>query len=345
MLVTDGPVTPDALTAFVRQVPTPATYTLSTLFEDRTHPTNTATVAELTRTNRTARYRAFDSRLHVSQRDTGTIRQVFLPPLSSSQQTGELERLRLEAARQSGGSLSALATAIYDDATTLTREILARKEQAIGDLLTDGKFTLADEGGLSLEADFGVPATHIVSASTAWTTTATALALSNLLAWVDVYNATNGFLPGSMLTSLRVHRLLQTNAEIVGAIAGTTSGRTRVTLPEINDLFASNGLPQLRGPYDTQVDVDGTSTKTIPDDKIVFLPPTVSDLGHWGQGVSATALEMVNSKDVEMTWEDAPGIVGGVIKEGPPFREYTFVDAVGMPVLDNPRMLLVADVI
>jgi hypothetical protein len=33
-----------------------------------------------------------------------------------------------------------------------------------------------------------------------------------------------------------------------------------------------------------------------------------------------------------------------VIKDGPPFREETFVDAVGMPILANPKRLLVADV-
>jgi hypothetical protein len=33
-----------------------------------------------------------------------------------------------------------------------------------------------------------------------------------------------------------------------------------------------------------------------------------------------------------------------VEKDGPPYRQYDFVDAVGMPVLDNPRGLMVATV-
>jgi len=33
-----------------------------------------------------------------------------------------------------------------------------RMEQARGDVLMDGKFTLSGEGGLTMEADFGVPA-------------------------------------------------------------------------------------------------------------------------------------------------------------------------------------------
>jgi hypothetical protein len=85
-------------------------------------------------------------------------KQVKLPPLSSSVSMGELERLQLEFARAGGGNSAAIVNAIYDDATNLTREIQARMEQARGDVLTDGKFTLAGEGGLYMEADYGVPA-------------------------------------------------------------------------------------------------------------------------------------------------------------------------------------------
>jgi hypothetical protein len=61
--------------------------------------------------------------------------------------------------------------------------------------------------------------------------------------------------------------------------------------------------------------------------------------------VSATALELVNSDQSDMSFEDAAGIVGVVIKEdGVPFRQYAYVDAVAMPILANARRLLVADV-
>jgi hypothetical protein len=183
-----------------------------------------------------------------------------------------------------------------------------------------------------------------VSAGTPWTTIATAPALTELLSWHDVYVATNGFRPGSMQTSLRVQRLLQTNAQIVGAIAGTTSGRTRVTLPEINDLFESEGIAPLRPAYDTMVDVDGVTTRVIAEDRLLFFPPNLRDLGYMRYGVSATALELVNSNAADLAFSEAPGIVGVVEKIGPPYREFTYVDAVGMPILANARLLLSADV-
>lgn len=339
----DAPVSPDALTAFIREVPTPPQFALSNTFPTVVEDTNTVDFAEIVRTNRTARYRSYDGRIHVSERDTGSEKRVKLAPLSSSLSMGEYERLQLEFARTSGTNQQALANAVYNDATNLTREVQARVEQAWGDVLTDGKLTI-NENGLVSEADYGVPANHLVSAGTPWTTIATAPALTELLAWVDVYVATNGFAPGSMQSSLRVQRLLQTNAQIVGAIAGTTSGRTRVTLPEINDLFASEGIPQLRPAYDTQVDVDGTSTRVIADDRLLMFPPNISDLGYMRYGLSATALELVNSNAADLSFSEAAGIVGVVEKIGPPYREFTYVDAVGQPILANARLLLVADV-
>lgn len=343
-IVFDGPVTPDALTTFVRQVPTPADQVLNQLLPDRTFTKNSIDFAELTRTNRTARFRAYDGRLHVSERDTSVLKSVKLPPLSSSISVGELERLQLEFARTGGTDMSAIATAIYDDAENLTREIRARMEQARGDVLTDGKFTLTGEGGLVLEADFGVPANHFVAPGVLWTNTGSATIIANEAGWIDIYVATNGFAPGGQVVSRRVLNLMLQNAELRTLAASLSGTPSLITRPGLDAALAAYGLPPIVMVYDTVVDVDGTSTRVIPDDRVIFVPPNVSDLGYTAWGVSATALELVGSKQVDLSFADAPGIVGVVEKSGPPYREWTFVDAVGMPVLANPRLLMVADV-
>ena len=339
----DSPVEPDALTAFVREVPTPSQLSLSNLFPERLEDDNKINFAEIVRTNRTARFRSYDGRIHVSERDAGTEKFVKLPPLSSSLSLGEYERLQLEFARNGGTNQQALARAVYNDGENLTREIRNRMEQAWGDVLTDGKLTI-NENGLVNEADFGVPAAHLVAPATAWTDLAGATLLSDLIDWLDVYQATNGFAPGAMRPSQRVLRLMQRNAEIINAVHGAAAGRTRVNLTELNDLFGAEGLPPVARPYDTQVDVDGVSTRVIPDDRLLFTPPNIEDLGYTAYGVSATALELVDSNQSDMSFEDAPGIVGVVEKTGPPYRQFTYVDAVGMPILANARLLLVADV-
>lgn len=339
----DAPVDPVALTSFVREVPVPLDLSLTNAFPTRFLNKNTVDFAEIVRTNRTARYRSFDGQIHVSERDSGTTKEVRLPPLSSSLSQGEYERLQLEFARTGGTNQQLLAASIYDDATNLAREIHARIEQAWGDVLSDGKLTIAEEG-FSAEADYGLPANHKVTAATLWTSTTTATAFTDLQNWVDIYVATNGFRPATMRTSLRVQRLLQRNAEVIAAAYGATQGRTRVALDDLNQLLSDEGLPTLADPYDARVDVDGTSTRTISDDLIVFTPADLTSLGYLAMGVSATALELVDSGEVDFTFAEAPGIVGVVEKSGPPYRQFTFVDAVGMPVIQSGRQLFVADV-
>lgn len=343
-IVFDGPVTPDALTVFVREVPTPADQVLDQLLPNKYFQKNTIDFAELTRTNRTARFRAFDGRLHVSERDTSVTKQVKLPPLSTSANMGELERLQLEFARTSGTNNTAIVNAIYDDATNLTLEVKARMEQARGDVLVDGKFTLVGEGGLTMEADYGIPANHLVAPGTLWSNTGAATIIANEAAWIDIYVATNGFAPGGQVVSRRVLNYMLQNAELRSLAASLSGTPSLVTRPALDAALAAFSLPPILFVYDTVVDVDGTSTRCIPDDRVIFVPPNVTDLGYTAWGISATALELVNSNETDTSFEDAPGIVGVVEKSGPPYREWTFVDAVGMPVLASPRLLMVADV-
>lgn len=336
----DAPANPDDLTVYTRLVPLPNTFTLSQLFPVETTPNNTFDFAEITRTNRTARYRSFDGRVHVSSRDVGKEGRVKLLPLSSSLEQGEFERLQIDFARFGGNNVQLLTTAIYNDAAQLVQEMHARIEQAWGDVLTDGKLTISENGFFG-EADFGPPAGFNPAAATAWTNSASSDPLTDIISWCDTYRLLNGFNPAYMLPSLQTTRLLQTSAKVIAAVAGSTLGRTRAKLSEVKDLFDSEGLPTLLDPYDTQVDVDGVSTRVLPANKLIMLPPNVADLGAMKWGISATALELVNSQVSDFSFADAPGIVGVVIKtDSVPFRQFTYVDGVGMPILKNARLLM-----
>jgi hypothetical protein len=214
-------------------------------------------------------------------------------------------------------------------------------EQARGDVLTDGKFTLAGEGGLTMEADFGVPGNHIVAPGTLWSVTASATIIANLTDWVNTYVATNGSRPVGMIVSTRILNYMLQNAEIRTLAASLAGAPGSGDPPGPGRGSAAFGLPPITLVYDSQVDVDGVTTKVIPDDRVILYG---EDLGYTAWGITATALELVGAAETDLSFADAPGIVGVVIKDGPPFRQFTYVDAVGMPVLEKPRRLLVADV-
>ncbi|OZF47564.1 major capsid protein [Rhodococcus sp. 14-2470-1a] len=341
----DAPVPPDALTTFVREVPKPRNNRISELFTQRTLDTNTVDFAEIVKTNRTAKYRSFDGRIHVSSRDTGSEKRVPLAPLSSSSPAiGEYERLQMEFARTQGTNKAALERAVYNDGENLTNEVYNRIELAWGDVLTDGKLTI-NENGYQDEADYGVPANHFVAPAAApFSNITTSTPLTDFVNWCDTYNATNGFLPGSMLTTLQVLRYLQRNKEIIDAVFGATQGRTHVNRAELNNLFTSEGLPSVLDPYDNILDVDGVATRVLPNDRIILLPPNLEDLGFTAYGTTATALRMADSGEIDRAEVDPAGIVAKVTKvDGPPVREFTWVDACGQPILSNARRLMVVD--
>lgn len=342
----DAAVEPDDLTVFTREVPTPRELPLLTAFPRKDEETNTVDFAEIVRTNRTARFRSYDGRIHVSERDVGTEKRVKMIPLSTSLSMGEYERLQLEFARLGGSNQQALARAIYNEAEQLTREVQNRLEQAWGDLLTDGKLTI-NENGFAGETDYGLAALgNLVTPAVNWTAAnlATMTPLTDIQTWSDAYKLTNGSFPARLKTSLNRLRLVQRSKEVIDAVYGATQGKTRVTITELNDLLRDSELPTFDEALDTSFDVDGVTTRTIPDDRVLLLPRELSELGYTAWGVTATALELVNSDRSDLSFEDAPGIVGVVEKIGPPYREFTYVDAVAMPILGNARKLMVADV-
>lgn len=343
----DAPVEPDALTTFTREVPlnrTGQTRRLLSMFSRLDVDDNKVDTATIIKTNRVARFRSWDGSIHKSQRDTGSERTVQLPPLSTSLDQGEYETLQLQFARNGGTNQQALARSVYNDAETLTNEVLNRLELAWGDLITDGKLTmLTANGEPALESDYGVPSDQLITVGTAWTTVATAPALDDLIAAYDLYVSRYGE-AGSLLASRRAQRLLTQNVQFINAIKGAQTGVTRVTLAEIGDRLASEGLPPLAPAFDESLDVDGVTTRVLAEDKLVFLPPDLDALGRTAMGVTATALELVESNESELSFEEAPGIVGVVEKVGPPYRKFTFVDACGMPVLIDSARLMTMDV-
>ncbi|MFE2997996.1 major capsid protein [Nocardia sp. NPDC059246] len=339
----DAPVQPDSLTTVIRKLPTPSGNVLSGLFSTQFKPTNTIDWSEITLKNRTAKYRAFDGRIVQSERDTGTSKRVKLAPLSTSIGIGEYERLQLEFASVGGTFTQRLVNAIYDDGVRLTKEVLNRIELAWGDVLLDGKLTI-NENGLESEADYGMPGNHTATAANLWTSIATATPLTDLSTWSDTWVDTNGSKPGRFLTSTKIVRALLKNKEIIDAVFGSTQGRTRVTIQDLNDLLVSEGLPSLLPAYDTKLNVDGVDVRVLPDNRVILLPDNLDDLGYMAYGTSATALELLNAKQTDFSFEESAGIVGVVIKEGPPFRQFTYVDAVGQPILEDARKLFVSTV-
>lgn len=287
-----------------------------------------------------ATFRTYDTEAPIGSRPGVSRVSGELPPISRKIRLSEYDRLRQRA----NGNEDVIA-GLLSDAERMARSVGARLELARGDALVNGSVTI-DENGVTATVDFGRDATHTTAAGTSWATVATATVLSDLVSWFDIYVATNGVAPGTLLTSTRVARLMQRNEEVIDAIEGSAAGRTRVTQAELNALLESEGLPQVTT-FDAQVRVGGTATKIIDDDKVLFLPspgspddPDSSDLGASLWGTTAESLEAEYGIE-----GDEPGVVAGVYGTEDPVALWTKAAGIGLPVLANPDLSFMSDVI
>jgi hypothetical protein len=349
----DGPVSIDDAINFVREVPIPSNNALTMMFPRRDVVGDELDFTELTITNRVIKFRTWDGAFKPVPRDTGLEKRVKMPPLGGFLEVGEYERRQIEFASSGGTLTQRLVDAVYNDLANLTRYAYNRIELAWGDLLTDGKLTIS-ENGLIQEIDYGLAAGQNVTPGVLWSTVATADPLANLIAWNAVYAAANGGMGfGRFLTTTEVVNYLISNTKLINAIRGSAAGVTMVSIDEINRLFNSFGLPSLEVPtlaaqnggslYNSSMDVDGVTTRVLAANKFLALPADLGTLGTTAWGMPTTAMDLAASKNVQV--EVAPGLVGILDRESdPPYRKRTYVDGVGMPALVDVKKLFVATV-
>lgn len=346
MPMIDDFVDPVVLTGFVREVPTPAVLSLNQYLPDRTIGNVEAAIDQVTKTNRAASFRSWDAETPIGQRDSYQRSKIKLPPIGEKLNVAEEETLMLERVRTGGDNRSGYVDAIYNDAVILVGNVRRRMELARGDTLTDGVLTLA-ENGLTLQADFGVPSGNKVTAGIPWSDHADATPLLDINTWINAYLELNGEKPGKISTSTTVINNLLLSGEIRELFDrgnSLTGGPNLINPAQLNQVLQAFGIPPLI-PYDTKVNVDGSNTRVIPEDRFIMLPANAEDLGYTAWGITAESLALAGVDNPRLAFNDLPGIVGVVMKDGDPVQTWTKVTAVGMPLITDPNRLFIADVL
>ncbi|TQE28254.1 major capsid protein E [Streptomyces ipomoeae] len=342
-------VTAHDLTAFARAIPTPADFLLTSA--DGIFPTlEVQDVKWRVRDNgryvNAAKYRAYDASVPFATRAAWeTTREGMLPPLGQKLLVGEQEQLLLEASR--GADQDRLIELLYDDVERHVEAIRSRLELAAGDVLTDGKFSLVNENGLTIEVDWGVPAGNMPTVPVLWSDP-TSDPIRDELGWIAYLDDLGVPEPEFVLTSRRAYSFLASNnayrAAYYGSVSPSSTPTASLNPEQVNVVRGNYGLPPVRF-YKAQVRVDGVQTKVLPEDRWILIPP---DRTKWGQaqyGTTVESLVLSRGTNPEITKEDAPGIIITRGTQDDPPQIWTKCAAVAMPVLHTPDAHLVAKVI
>jgi len=344
MLINNDYITPAQLTGYVRAALADqqanqfrlAAYLPNRVIDDLQYRFDRGGAEGLTEA---ATFRSYDTESPVGSRPGVQRVTGELPPVSRKIRMGEYDRLRQRRLD------TRVRSQILTDAERMTRAVAARIELARGEALYKGKIELA-ENGIVATVDFGRASGHTVNAATAWTDTANATPLTDLIAWVEVYRASNGVAPGVVLLSSAALGLLIRNAEI-RSLAATIVGTPNVVPQEtLQGIFQAHGLPPFEV-YDAQVRVGAASQYVVPRDKVLLLPaagdPNDADSSEMGATLWGTTAEAL---EPEFSMEDGeePGIVAGAYSTKDPVAVWTKAAAVSLPILANPDMSFAADI-
>ncbi|MEU9849252.1 major capsid protein [Streptomyces sp. NPDC047985] len=335
------------INAFARAVQTPADYALTlSVMPERTINSVKFRIKSSSRRVNAAKYRAWDAQTAVATREAKRIvTEGMLPPLGQKYLVGELEQILLDTSR--GADASELVELLYQDVAAHVQSIKSRLELAVGDLLTDGKFTLSGENGLTVEYDAGVPSANMPTAATAWTDPA-ADALKDEMAWIETLRASGAPLPARVVTSYKARALLAANnayrAAFYGSVSPSTTPTAVLAPNEVDVVRARYGLPPI-SVYDVQIPLDdGTMKRPIPEDRWLMLPPNPQTWGETQYGVTAESLVLSSGGNPAIEREEAPGIVVTHGYTDDPVQVWTKGAAVAMPVLYVPDIHITAKV-
>ncbi|MFF9632883.1 major capsid protein [Streptomyces fradiae] len=340
-------ITPTEIIAFARAVQTPADYalTMSVMPERQINGVKYKTRRTSRRVN-AAKYRAYDAQTPVASREVKRIEtEGMLPPLGQKYLVGELETILLAARRGQDGS--ELVESLYEDTAAHTLSIRSRLELAVGDLLTDGKFTLAGENGLTVEYDAGVPSANMPTAATAWTDP-TADAIADELAWLETLRASGAPMPERVITSYKARALLAGNdayrAAYYGSVNPSNTPTATLAPNEVDTVRARYNLPPIEI-YDVQIPKDdGTMARPLPEDRWVMIPPNRAQWGETQYGITAESIALTTGDNPAIELEEAPGIIVTHGWQDDPVQVWTKGSAVAMPVLYVPDIHITAKV-
>lgn len=325
---------PAVLTEVVRETPEPAMIGLNAVLPDRVVPSIEAAWDDITQTNRSAVFRSWDAETPVGQRDSASRKTAEMLPVGRKYLLGEYDLLKAQQMRTGGDVSPLLRDSILNDAQRGANEVRVRAEYARGDVLTDGKLTI-DENGVTVEYDFDVPSANIDTASASWHSTSTDIP-AEIGAFLDAASdeLDEG---GYMLVSRKTARSLAQNADYqsLASVGGVTP--PRLSLGDVNAVHERLGFPEVRV-YNSSF----SGGRVLGEDIVVFVPRDPSELGYTAWGLTAEGMELAEAN--AMPFEDAPGLVAVVITEGEPVKRWTKVTGVPLPILTNPRRLGVYDV-
>ncbi len=244
----------------------------------------------------------------------------------------EEELLALHQARSTAES-QAMVDNLTFEAVQLVEALNRRIHVIKMEALAKGEFTYKKHG-IEVNVDFGVPAENkVVLTESTWADESHDV-IGDLLEWSQAYETANGESPDAIYMSREVQALLLKNTTIITEAAGGGSGRTRVSVSELDSVLSGYGLPTVSIVTNRKVTVKNVANGE--NETIEFFP--VNRVVMLSEGVGKFLLGPTVENDFN------PGIALTAEDLRAPIRSVIEAVAAGFPTIEQPSRIFHADV-
>lgn len=282
------------------------------------------------KSNHLASYIGYGAEPPVMDRDAVASKSGELAKLGIKYIATEEELMAINQARsneEKRAVIDKLLVKATDLLDSIRKQVTVSKLQAV---LT-GQFTY-DRNQVKINVDYGVPNDQkfTQTGADAWNT-ATGTPITDLIEWNDKYIDVNGQPADVILMSRDVLRILQTNPEVIAEAGLETS---RVPVDVVKDVLDGYGLPPIE--VVNQRSITYKDEYTGADKTVEYMPKYRVVFATKGVG------KYLFGPTVDNDYK--PGIALDVYDNKEPIQSIIRAAAAGFPIVENPFLLLYADV-
>lgn len=280
--------------------------------------------------------RAFDAAARIKAREGYQKKSGAMLPFAESYIVRELDMLKQAQAARTDAEIANALSEVFDDITRGFRAYRARMEILYAELIRNGTMTIAENGIQPEAIDFGRSANNARTASTVWSTAATADPFGDEEGCLDVLaDEQNLFWNDLVVLCNRATYREYTQIQAVQDAHPSFRVVDRLSDSMVQELRREHSLPPVLV-YDASAKgYGGSAAKLIPDGEWIYLPAN-SPLGATQYGTPVAA----SMPGLEQVGAEGSGPIAYIQYELDPPMSKTTIDFLGAPVEYDPNATL-----
>ena len=264
-----------------------------------------------------------------------------MPYFKESKYIDEELRQELNMVLETGNQayIDSVTNRVFDDETALLRGASAIREAMRMQALTTGVVSLASNGQ-AYEFDYGIPSTHKVNATTAWSNTSTADPIEDMIKGKELILDETGVEVTRAVCDRETWRNLRNNDKIVKAIYVLSNGQATVSDTRLHQFILDETGLDVVVNNKRYVDYAGATQKYIPANTFVMFPD--GNLGRTWFGTTPAESDLMGGQVANVSIVDT-GVAITTVQKADPVQVETIVSQICLPSFEAADQVYIID--